>query len=279
MTPWWMAPTLRALGGVTDLVARVHAVSARYARVGAESFADELDAELRACASFMTARDEAVMVACALWLVAEAGPRRARLADAARERAPLVAAIVGDAAAHKTAPRGLVDLGGHDRIVRHVRVWSDAWPPPELVTAQPWLADEPPIPAGWSAFEVPRYLVDAQRSALAARPSARAIANLLSDRATPDRLVVRVAARRPSTPAMIHEIIRRPHLVLKRAVRAALVENPYTPVGTALALLPSVPVRYGAVAAADVHPRVRELARALVQARDAPTVSGSRRSA
>lgn len=79
--------------------------------------------------------------------------------------------------------------------------------------------------------------------------------------------VLTIAARRPSSPAIVDELCASPWLD-RIEVRSALALNPFTPTATALMLVPTCRSRLRQVLRANVHPRVHALARMCLDARD-----------
>lgn len=66
----------------------------------------------------------------------------------------------------------------------------------------------------------------------------KVIQNLLLNARLIEVDVVRIAAQRPSTPAVLHEILRSAKWSTRYGVKKALALNPYFPVGEAATLLP-----------------------------------------
>ena len=105
--------------------------------------------------------------------------------------------------------------------------------------------------------------------------SAFTIGRLLDDPSTREGDVIAIAARRPTTPAIVRHLTSRPRWMQLPSVRAALVANPCTPTRVALLLAATcLPRLRGIAAAGNVHPRVRELAR-LVRPREESSVPRS----
>lgn len=69
------------------------------------------------------------------------------------------------------------------------------------------------------------------------RPEPEVMPHLLQNPRVIERDVVRLAARRPTDPALQRAIIRSPRWGARHAVKRALVLNPYTPTELALRLL------------------------------------------
>jgi len=72
---------------------------------------------------------------------------------------------------------------------------------------------------------------------------------------------VAIAARRPTSAAMVEAICSARGWLELLAVRTALVENPFTPTAIALLLVPSCRLRLRSILRANVHARVHALAR------------------
>lgn len=145
--------------------------------------------------------------------------------------------------------------------------------------------DPPPQRAvtGWTGDADPA-LLDAtlgERKALARRPD-----RLLLDRIlrVPEPDVIRIllanprlraqdavwlAARRPNTAAVLHEVSIAPRWRVQPAVRVALVNNPYAPPRTSVLLCPLLrtPELREVTNDAGLHPLVRTMARHVLDAR------------
>jgi hypothetical protein len=91
-------------------------------------------------------------------------------------------------------------------------------------------------------------------------PSPLTIGRLLDGGSIALRDVVEIAARRPTTPAIVRELTSRLAWMRHQEVRAAMAMNPCTPTRVALILAATCRPRLRALAARNVHPRVRELA-------------------
>jgi len=115
----------------------------------------------------------------------------------------------------------------------------------------------------WLRVPLPPLHVARQARLLAMHPDPSVIRALLRDRSFGAKDVVRVAARRPTTAAIVEELVAHLGWMARPQVRAAVVENPFTPTRTALLFLPTVRARLRSVATACVHPRVRALAKVL----------------
>jgi hypothetical protein len=106
-------------------------------------------------------------------------------------------------------------------------------------------------------------MVRTQIERLVHHPSAFTIGRLLDEPAVRARDVVTIAARRPTTDAIVRQLTSRSRWMQVPAVRVAILENPFTPTRVSLILAPTCLARLGAIASANVHPLVRELTRLL----------------
>ena len=81
--------------------------------------------------------------------------------------------------------------------------------------------------------------------------------------------MLRVAARRPTTPALAFELASSDRWIQRLEVREAMAQNPFTPTGIVLSLLPSIRRRLlGHLrGAGDAHPLVSAAAAALIALR------------
>ena len=284
-------PALRALARVVDLPVRVGAV-ARHARTRPAAFVAQLESLIVGSGLGSTADADAVL-ACALWCLHQDEARLAELhAIAVREGRALVAAILADDAPHRGLARGgrlpRLDIPGTARVVRQVfaqsdqhylidgiryesRGWLAPLPPPpplpKLTTAAEYevyfeklLADHVPGPYAWRPMHHGSIRGAVKR--LAGHHDPFTIGRLLDDPSVRERDVIAIAARRPTTPAIVRELTSRSRWMQLPNVRAALVANPCTPTRVALILAATcLPRLRGIAAAGNVHPRVRELAR------------------
>lgn len=105
----------------------------------------------------------------------------------------------------------------------------------------------------------------------AADGDAAVMRNLLVNPRVTEALVVSIAARRPTTAAVLEEIARSQRWSSRRSVRRALALNPYSPPTLVNPLLPQLTaVDLHEVATSMVlHPAVRSAAKALLGARRA----------
>jgi hypothetical protein len=81
--------------------------------------------------------------------------------------------------------------------------------------------------------------------------------------------VLQIAARRPTTPALAFELAGHDRWFQRLEVREAMAQNPFTPTGIVLSLLPSI--RYRLLGhlrdAGDAHPLVSAAAAELIALR------------
>ena len=282
---------LRRLGAITELPLRVQAVRDRLEQLGPDGFAASLDGLARDAARGLIEADANAMLACALWLTNDGRPQIGALLDAAQGGDHLVAtAMLEDGPAHKQMSRHgrLPNSGGSSWVVREAHVWHQ----PEWVL-RPHLdallelvyGDAAHVPAAYRAHEprgataLPgdvgewkwapfsaRQIAD-QVSYLALRPEPTVLRTLLRGRSVRAPDVVKIASRRPTTAAIVDELVSHPRWMARPDVRNALVKNPFTPTRTALLFLPTCRDRLPTVAKANVHPRLQALARMLTVAR------------
>lgn len=97
----------------------------------------------------------------------------------------------------------------------------------------------------------------------------KVIQNLLLNPRLVERDVIRVAALRPTSPDVLHELLRSAKWSPRYAVKKALVLNPYLPVGEALTLLPLLtsPDLEEVATTHDVSDAVRDSAREVLARR------------
>lgn len=287
---------LRGLARIVDLPVRVGAV-ARRAERNPEAFVAALESLVVESGLGSTAAADAVL-ACALWLLEQDDAYLSKLhAIAVREGHALVSAMLADAAPHRgLAPGGrllALDIPSTARVVRRLFVQSggyhyylidgvryESWsggdapvdPSPKLATWEEYASHFEELlercraaPFAWRPMHPASVRSAVTR--LGQHHSPFTVGRLLDDPSVREADVIAVAARRPTTPAIVRSITSRSRWIRLPNVRAALLANPCTPTRVALLLaatcLPRLP---GIVAAGNVHPRVRELAR-LVRAR------------
>lgn len=264
-----MSP-LRRLAAIVGWTPRVQAVGERIDRLGDEGFVAALDELARDAAKGASPGDVEAMLACALFFLRGREDRIAPLLEAARSTEKNIAvALLGEAAPHKAlSHRGrLRDQGGPRRVIREATIrhpsademraalldsaWTELFP------------DIIPQPGAYEAsrerIRLPPAHVAMQVRQLATRSDSGVIGDLLDDRAMGVREVVKIAARRPTMPALVEAIVARDRWIARLEVRAALVENPFTPTRATLLLLPTCRASLRALAKANVHPRVNEL--------------------
>ncbi len=134
--------------------------------------------------------------------------------------------------------------------------------------AQPERTSMDHVPLGWrkqlgrtgSRDVLDRLLYDQQPSV---------IENLLANPRLTEREVVRIAAHRPTSAAILGVIFRHPRWLARYRVKRALALNPYTAPAQAASLLPSLLTQDLEAVAADetLHPEVSAAARNLLDAR------------
>lgn len=247
----------QTLGRIVDLEPRIGAVGERVARQGAAAFADDLEDLARTAARGDLLAEDALL-ASVLWLL---GPG-ARVVDelhgqAASAGLSVTAAMTADAPPHRAlAPRGRLPESSLPLTTRLrprlIAVARDDLDGLDLAFFRPL---PPP--------RLPEWHVRRMVARLAAHHDPFVIRRLLAEPALRPRDVVRLAARRPTTPEMVRELIQSVRWMAHPGVRAALAGNPFVPTRTALLLAPTCPSRLRSLAAANVHPLVRALAVAL----------------
>ncbi|MCK6526067.1 hypothetical protein L6R50_00385 [Myxococcota bacterium] len=127
------------------------------------------------------------------------------------------------------------------------------------------LASEPlgrrrAIARGRDRFQLDRLLFDRNPAV---------VRNLLENPRVTERDVVRIAAMRPTTSAVLNEVHRHPRWIGAYRVKKALVFNPYSPADIALSLLVHLLRQdlYQAARAETLHASVRDAARDLLARR------------
>ena len=162
------------------------------------------------------------LLAFGSWVIGEREEGRSGAVEQLRRSAleaelGLVALLLTDPPPFKAlAPRGRLHDSNHPMGLQTFRDPERQW----LWRYEPWLR-------GW------------ERSvARVDRPEV--LRHALRNRRLRESVVVEIAARRPTTPALLRDIVLRDEWLTVPAVRRALVMNPYAPTGTQLALLPTV---------------------------------------
>jgi hypothetical protein len=104
-------------------------------------------------------------------------------------------------------------------------------------------------------------------------PDPRVIENLLRNPRCTEREAVRIAAHRPTSPAVLSVVFRDPRWSVRYTVRRALAFNPHTTPAQAIGLLPLLLTQDLALAASDetLHREVVAAAERLLEARGAVT--------
>ncbi len=261
-----MSRDLATLGGIRDLTARIAAVEARVRRLGHRRFSHALEELVVESARGRSEAHADALVAAVLWLVHASADDVAALRTHAETLDVLPLLLTAGAPAHKRLARGgrLPDVGllGTARVKRHLTLA----PPAPSEGDSPWDDDAyAPAPGdelrpGPFVFRDQHPFVRRQVARLAMHPDPVAIDRLLHDRATRVADVVRIAARRPTTDAIVHAITSHHGWMGHPAVRYALAANPFTPTRVALLLVPTCRPRLRSLARANVDPRVRALA-------------------
>jgi hypothetical protein len=210
------ATTLRALEGLPEAMLQRTVLGERLTQRSPEDAAALIDEILvGAAAGHEASRSGAV--ALALWILAEpeGSAVLVRIHEAATATSKIaVAAILGAGPARcALAKRGrLAEIG---------------------------IAVEGPLGVSrrWPG-DVARSLLRIQR--LTNHHDPRMIRRLLEQRWIRRAHVVALAARRPTTPAIVRELCASPRWLLHAEVREALASNPFTPASVVLPLLPTL---------------------------------------
>jgi len=208
--------TILALSALPEAALRRTVLGERLTQQRAEQAVELIEQILvGAAAGHAAARSGAT--ALALWILAEpeGSPVVARIREAATLAGRLaVAAILG-------AGPGRCALARRGRL------------------AEMGIAVEGPLGvAPLSPWNMGRNLLRIQR--LADHHDPRMIRRILEQRWTRPRHVVAIAARRPTTPAIVRELCASPRWLLHAEVREALAANPFTPASVTLPLLPTL---------------------------------------
>ncbi len=211
------ASTLRAMHGLPEAAQRQTVLGERLAQHSPAAAAGLIDSILRgAISGDASSRDAAV--ALALWILAEpaASTTLTAIRDAASaDERHAVAAILG------TGP-GRCAIAARGRL------------------AEIGIAVEGPLGIEPRAPWQPQRQLH-RRSRLLAHHDPRMIRRLVMQRWIRCRDVVAIAARRPTTEAILREVCASPRWMLHAEVREALAANPFTPAGVVLPLLATLP--------------------------------------
>ena len=117
--------------------------------------------------------------------------------------------------------------------------------------------------ASWERVRLPPAHVAMQVRRLASTGDTGVVRTLLDERLTRPKDVLRIAAKRPLTQDVVVALVARDAWILRPEVRAALVENPFTPTRVSLLFLPTCRASFRAITKADLHPRLQELVKTL----------------
>ncbi|MEP7121520.1 MAG: hypothetical protein ABJE95_11440 [Byssovorax sp.] len=219
------ASTLRAMHGLPEAALRQTVLGERLAQQSAASAAALIEQILRgAAAGDPSSRSGAV--ALTLWILAEPAGSAivARIREAALAGGRLaVAAILGAGPARcAIAARGrLAEIG--------IAVEG----PLAILVEGPMAFMYRPA---WR-----RLLTRTRLHQLLRHHDPRMIRRLVASRAILLEHVVTIAARRPTTAAIVREICASRRWMLHAEVREAIAANPFTPADVLLALLPTLP--------------------------------------
>ena len=272
---------MRRLAAIVGWMPRVQAVGDRIERLGADGFVDAIDELARDAARGATAADVDAMLACALFFLRGREDSIAPLVESARNNERTVAlALFEDAAPHKGLSRlgRPRDQGGPRRVVRDVLVRNESSAEAresllKLYSEEPWksllkgsVEDRLPqeeYEASWERVRLPPAHVAMQVRRLASTGDTGVVRTLLDERLTRPKDVLRIAAKRPLTQDVVVALVVRDAWILRPEVRAALVENPFTPTRVSLLFLPTCRASFRAITKADLHPRLQELVKTL----------------
>ena len=282
---------LRTLAGIRDLRVRVGAVEKRFRSSGVAALATDLGELLETPPGSQADAD--ALLACAVWLLNDGEPHLDALERIAVARGLAgLHALLEDGAAHRSLARGgrLPEVGlseiarvSRQQYVRSLEVQTTVFEEmradlrnrPELSASEQWdlmlaactrHAEEVRRLQGQARRDAsvpkltfvtfPRGVVRSQISRLARHQSAFAIGRLLRDRDVLSDDVVSIAARRPTTAAIVRELTSHLGWIALLDVRAAIALNPYTPLRTAMILATTCRGRLRHAPLGTVHPRV-----------------------
>lgn len=275
-----MSP-LRRLAAIVGWTSRVQAVGDRIVRLGPDAFVDAIDELARDAAKGATVADVDAMLACALFFLRGREDTIPPLAEAARKTERMVAlALLDDAEPHKALSRlgRPRDQGGPRRVIRDVLVRNESSEEAreslrKLYSEEPWKSllkgsVEDRLPQGdwdasWERVRLPPAHVAMQVRRLASSGDTGIVRTLLDERLTRPKDVLRIASKRPLSPDAVDALVERDGWILRPEVRAALVENPFTPTRVSLLFLPTCRASFRSIAKADLHPRLKELVKTL----------------
>lgn len=248
-----LQPTLeRALSSLPDLASR-RMVLREKILCDPASGVWEMDAIVRrAQGGTPIARDATVALGSMLIGMRHAGETTSLEAlriEAERAGLAAVAALLGDAPAH----RALAPLGRLREVSLGERAFFRRWP----------CADGPFVTRS-TIYRL--RLRSGLRERFSAHPSPVFIGRLLRELWLDLEDVLQVASRRPTTPALAFELAYHDRWFQRIEVREAMVQNPFTPTGLVLSLLPSTRRRLLAHLrdAGDAHPLVSSAAGELI---------------
>jgi hypothetical protein len=198
------------------------------ARVGPAAFARDVEPLLVAAASGARAERDALVV-LASWVAhgLDAGRGAELLAVGALAdpgEAPQVRAAFSGEARRSLPPRGRlaeVDIATYADVSGAPHLWCQEG----LANWRSWCAYVANVPPQQRSIMARRYGLDKLR----AHHDPRFVARLLDRRWLSRRDVVEIAARRPTVPAIVLAVATRDRWLREAGVRAALVENPFTP--------------------------------------------------
>ena len=206
---------VRRLGGLQDVVLRAGAARLTLMELTAERMValvnDALDAVLEGSSN---GQDALAALGAALeqpeW-------------DGLRARAGLIAHVQAPRTAMYLTPR---DEGSPDDPVPRV---------PDFGAGRPLtLGERKAVARGRNPEIIARVLRD---------PDPAVIGILLGNPSLVEAQVVRLAARRPVTPAVLREVWRSPRWSTRHAVRLALTQNPWCPLDISVRVVPLLTVR------------------------------------
>jgi hypothetical protein len=269
-----MSP-LRRLASIVDLGVRVRGVKERLDGLGEAAFAAALDALARDAARGANPSDEAAMLACALYFLRHGEAQVEALRGAAeREGHRVAASLLAEAPARKAlTPLGRPrDPGGPRKIARTFDMLyvpptqeeiDEYEKDPNLALVREVFPDWPGLggdgPRRWMRYPLTPAGVARQVHRMSEKIEPSVVPAFLRDPAADLRSVLKIASRRPTTPEIVEALVAHDRWIARSEVRAALVENPFTPTRMALLFVPTVRGRLRGIGRRDLHPRVIEL--------------------
>lgn len=246
---------LHGLAGIPGLALQVTAARDRL-RKATESVARELEA-LLADAVSGDQRARLAALPCCIALAQDDGaePLERLALHAARARLPITRTILRSEPSHRAMSR-------HGRLTD----WHESM---ALLGRAPVLAYHDEVDGWQAARPSPTQVIRLLRTRIPAidklllEPDPERVKRLLTWEGLRPAEVIRIAARRPTTEAIVRVLCADLRWIAQRDVREALVLNPFVPTGIAMKLLPMVSTPRRLLSRAPVHPLLHEAADAL----------------